>query len=353
MSDFTSLMQEIDSGIAGRNLGLPMGFHRLNRYIGIRKRIYTFVFGPTGSGKSSFVHSAFILNPFDHYRRTRPAHKFKVILFSMERSKVYIFAKWLSRKIFLDRGILIPVPKMLGWWQEKLTSDEHDLITIYEDYFNTLLETVDVQQGAQNPTGIYKYVKDYAERNGKIEQVSQYHNIYIPNDPGEIVVVIVDTFGNTKMEKNMNKKEAIDKVSEYFQYFRDFLGYSPVGISQITREKNNPIYAKLDSFEPTIDDAKESGRPAEDADSVISLFDPIRYNTNDPSYKAEDFIDQSSGANYFRKIKVLKNTYGEDNIGCGMAFMGATGIFKELPKPSDMKDFEFKHLFSGQYFLNT
>ena len=34
----------------------------------------------------------------------------------------------------------------------------------------------------------------------------------------------------------MSKKEAVDKVSEYCQYFRDVLGYSPVGVSQINRD---------------------------------------------------------------------------------------------------------------------
>jgi hypothetical protein len=356
MSDFGDLMGEINNGLSGKNQGLSMGFHRLNRYVGIRKRIYTFVFGPTGSGKSAFVHSAFILNPFEDYIRGGRKGKFKVILFSQERSKIYIFAKWLSRKIFVDNGILIQVPKMLGWWDEKLSLEEQNLVKLYEDYFNELMEVVDVVQGAQNPTGIYKYIKNYAEKpeNGIVEKVSEFHNVYIPNHPNEIVIPIIDTFGNTKLEKGMlTKKDAVDKDSEYFQWFRDFLGYSPVGISQITRGLNNPLYSKLDSFEPTIDDSKESGRPAEDADLVLSVFDPNRYSTDDPSYRVENFLDRESGANYFRKIKVLKNTYGEDSIGCGMAFQGATGIFKELPRASLMENFDYTKLFSGEYFLKN
>jgi hypothetical protein len=45
---FEQLRQEVDAGMAGKNSGVPMGFNRLNKYIGIRKRIYTLVGGNTG-----------------------------------------------------------------------------------------------------------------------------------------------------------------------------------------------------------------------------------------------------------------------------------------------------------------
>lgn len=352
---FEILKQEIADGLEGKNNGLSMGFNRLNKYIGIRKRIMTLVFGASGSGKTAYVHSAYILNPYDHYMKTKSKSniKFKVILFSMERSKVYILAKWLSRKIFIDTGNLIPIQKMLGWWDTKLTKEEHKLILEFEWYIKELLEVVDIIEGAQNPTGIYKYVKNYAEENGKFVQKDEYTKVYIPDNPNEIVIVVEDHLGLTKIEKGMtSKKEAIDKVSEYNQWFRDVLGYSPVPVSQLTRNLSNPAFQKMDSFEPTIDDIKESGRPGEDSDVVISIFDPSRFKTNDVSYNAQKFIDASNGANYFRSIKILKNTYGEDSIRCGMGFQGATGIFKELPKSKDMDNFEFESLFNGSYFLD-
>lgn len=354
MTDFDKLLEEIQKGIEGRNNGVPMGFHRLNKYIGIRKRIYTLIFGATGSGKSAYTHSAYILNPFDWYMKTgrHTGMKLKIILFSMERSKIYTISKWLSRKIFLDQGTLIPIGKMLGWWDTKLTKEEHDLILMYNDYVNELLEVVDIIEGAQNPTGIYKYLKEYSEKNGKVHQIDEFHKIYQPNNENEIVMPIVDHLGLTKIEKGLlTKKEAIDKVSGHFQWARDFLGYSPVAVSQLNRNLSNPIYQKMDSFEPTLDDTKESGRPGEDSDVVISLFDPMRYKTNDPSYAVENFLDKSTGAKYFRSIKVLKNTYGEDDVRIGMAFMGATGIFKELPKRSEMEGFNYESLFNHSYFL--
>lgn len=247
---FQLLAEEIERGLIGLNEGIPMGFDRLSRYVGIRKKILTLIFGAAGSGKSAFVHSAYILNPYDYYAQHRDIVKFKVILFAMERSKIYILAKWMTRKILLDQGILIPLGTLLGWKDfAKLTKDEHDLVLMYGDYMNELLEVVDIIEGAQNPTGIYKYVKKYATENGKFEDVDEFTRVYIPNHSNEIIIPIEDHLGNTKTEKGYStKKEAIDKVSEYNQWFRDILGYSPVTVSQLTRGLNNPIYQKSSSL---------------------------------------------------------------------------------------------------------
>lgn len=353
-TNFDILKKEVKDGIEGKNNSIPIGFERLNKHIGIRKRIYTVILGATGSGKSALVHSAYVLNPFDWFIKEgeKKGVKLKILLFSMERSRIYTLAKWVSRKIFLDQGVLIPVGKLLGWWDTKLSKDEHDLFLMYEDYIDRLDEVVTIIEGPQNPTGYYKTVKEYAEKNGKIEQVSEFNKIYLPNHPNEIVIPIGDHLALSKLEKGIDtKKAAIDKVSEHNRMFRDFYGYSPIGILQMNRDLSNPIYQKMTSFEPTLDSAKESGSPAEDCDIALSLFDPLRYKTNDIAYDANKFVDTSNGAKYFRSVKVLKNSYGEDDLRVGMAFQGATGIFSELPKPKHMDNFSYESLFNGSYFL--
>ena len=357
---FDDLNEEINRGLEGKNSGVSMGFHRLNRYIGIRKKIYSLVFGSSGSGKTAWVHSAYILNPFDWYMKERQKPggskiKFKIPLFSMERSAIYTKAKWVTRKIFLDTGIQVPIARMLGWWEQKLTKDEHDLVLQYGDYINELLEIVDIVEGAQNPTGVRKYLKSLAEANGKVEQIDEYHYIYIPNDEGLIIIPIFDHQGLFKGEKGISsKKEAIDKVSEDLQRARDLYGMSPVIVAQLTRNLSNPMFQKMDSFEPSIDDIKESGAPGEAADIILSLFDPIRYKTNDAGgYEVEKFIDTNTGANFFRSVKIIKSTYSEDNIRIGMAFQGFSGTFAELPMSRDIREkgFDYSKLFNGQYFL--
>lgn len=356
MSEFEDIRKEIERGILGKTSGLKMGFHRLNKYIGIRKRMYTLIAGSTGSGKSAFLHNAYILNPFEFSVSKQNTQKigFKAILFSMERSKLYIITKWISRRIFLDHGVMIPVSKLLGWWDEKLTPTDFAYFNMYEEYIDTLLKSVDIIEGPQNPTGIYKYVKRYAESVGRIEEKSEFEKIYIPNDEDLITVVAVDHLGLMKSEKGMtSRKEAIDKTSEYLQIFRDQYGFSPVPVSQLNRNLGNPIYQKMESFEPNLDDLKESGNPAEAADVVLSLFDPLRFKTNDASYDANKFLNEATGAKTFRSVKILKSSFSEDSIRIGMAFEGATGIFKELPKPSNMENFNYESVLDGSYFLEN
>ena len=151
---FELLRAEVQAGLDGRNGGIPMGFDRLNRYIGIRKSMYFLVGGLTGSGKTSFIDDAFVLNPFDWYIGQKDQKiKLRIIYRSMERSRTYKLAKWVSRKIFLDHGIIIAVPKLLGW-TEKMTKDEHDLFLMYEDYMGRMQEVITIIDGPENDLGI-------------------------------------------------------------------------------------------------------------------------------------------------------------------------------------------------------
>jgi hypothetical protein len=106
-------------------------------------------------------------------------------------------------------------------------------------------------------------------------------------------------------------------------------------------------------LEPTIDHIKESGTPGEASDIIISIFQPAHYHTEDVNYKVNNFIDPETGGDYYRSIKVLKNSYGESDLRIGFSFMGVTGIFKELPKPKDMENFDYQSLFNHSYFLDS
>ncbi len=258
---FEQLKQEVQLGLDGRNGGIPMGFDRLNRYIGIRKSMYFLVGGLTGSGKTSFIDDAFVLNPFDWYiSHSDPKIKLRIIYRSMERTRVYKLAKWVSRKIFLDHGIIIPVTKLLGW-TDRMNHDEHDLFLMYEDYMGRMDEVITIIDGPENPVGIAKELKAHALQHGKIEQVDEFNKRYFPNNDREITMVIVDHIGLLKTTKDQTtKKQAIDKMSDELRYARDFYGYTPVVVSQFNRDISNPIRIKNGDVEPQLEDFAESSQ---------------------------------------------------------------------------------------------
>ena len=81
-------------------------------------------------------------------------------------------------------------PSSIRSWNEKISIITHDKVLFQEVNYN--------------------------------EKKDEYSTIYEPNDFNELVIPIIDHFGLTKIEKGViSKKDAIDKVSEYCQYFRD------------------------------------------------------------------------------------------------------------------------------------
>jgi hypothetical protein len=349
---FEQLKQEVQNGLDGRNGGIPMGFNRLNRYIGIRKSMYFLVGGLTGSGKTSFIDDAFVLNPYDWYiTQKNPGIKLRVIYRSMERSRTYKLAKWVSRKIFLDTGTIIPVNKLLGW-TEKMTKDEHDLFLMYEDYMGNMGETITIIDGPENAVGIAKELKAHALQNGRIEQVDEYNKIYVPNDPSEITIVVIDHIGLLKTTKDQTtKKAAIDKMSDELRYARDFYGYTPVAVSQFNRDISNPIRIKNGDVEPQLEDFADSSQTQNDADVVLALFDPLRYKVDDPSGYSINKLKDQYGAKYFRSLRLIKNSYGSDDIRVGLGFLGEVGMFKELPRVKDITDADYERVVNKTFFL--
>ncbi len=352
-SFFRDVRKAIDDGIADKNKGYSLGLPRLDRHINLRKKMFYMIMGPTGSGKSAFLHDAFILNPLEQNKGAN----IKTILFSMERSKSFVLAKWLCRRIFLDTGKLYSLGQMLNWYGDKLTQEALDLIDRYEDYFCYLEEHIEIYEGNRSPNDIFRIVKEYAEAHGEEKQVTEYKKLYSPKNPDELVNIAIDHGGLIKtITAFPTKKQAIDKTVEHGQYFRDFLGYSILWVNQLNRDLSSPIYAKLNSFEPHLDNAKESGTIGEASDIALSVWDPLRYNTEDKFYgDVSKFKSVEMGHKYFRGIKILKNSMGVDDAPVGTVFQGETGTFKELPKSSwireNWKDQDYERIFSNAYFL--
>lgn len=299
------------------------------------------------------VDDAFVLNPYDWYisDKNKSGIKLNIIYRSMERSRTYKLAKWASRKIFIEQGAIIPVSKLLGW-NDRMTKDEHDLFLMYEEYFNNMKETITIIDGPENPVGIAKELRAFALERGKIEQLDEYNKIYIPDNPNEITIVIIDHIGLLKLTKDLsNKKQAIDKMSDELRYARDFFGFVPVVISQFNRDIANPMRIKNGDVEPQLEDFKDSSQTQEDADVVLALFDPMRYKVEDPSGYDLEKLKDSNGGKCFRSLRLIKNSFGEDDLRIGLGFMGQVGIFKELPRQRDITDSDYESVVNKSFFL--
>jgi|694.fasta_scaffold03900_25 hypothetical protein len=360
---FDDLEKEITEGL-NKEL-ISMGFDRLNYHIGLRKATYYLIGGFTGSGKTTFLDDAFVLNPYEFVLSPKNTKglKLKIFYFSMERRKNYKIAKWISRKIFTDTGQIISVNKILGWVskENKLTAEELEIVKSYKDYINTMLNNVvTIIENPQNPMGIKKTIDAYAEANGKKVKIDEHNYKYIPNDPNEHVIVIYDHIGLQKKETRSypngdkvrlsSKKEIIDQSSEDARKFRDVYGYTIVKISQFNRDISNPIRLKNGDVEPMLEDFKDSASTQEDSEVCIALFDPMRYKIPDPIGYNLEKLRNSYGNKMYRSIKILKNSYGSDDVRIGLAFNPVVGIFKEMPKVQDTTEETYKSIIDNTYF---
>ena len=73
---YSSLEEEINSGL--NSVQIPMGFERLSFHVGLRKSTYYLLGGYTGSGKTSLLDDAFVLNPYDFITSHRNTSNIKL-----------------------------------------------------------------------------------------------------------------------------------------------------------------------------------------------------------------------------------------------------------------------------------
>jgi len=357
-SVFEELVKDVEDGIEGKAAYIPIGLEKLGRYANIRKKIMTLLFSSTGAGKSSLGDTAFILNPYQYLfsKSNVTGIKMKTILFSMERAKKYRMAKWIIRQIYNDHNVKIQLPKLMGWWDDKLTADEHDLFLQYQDYLGELEEEIDIYEGPKSPSEIYKICKDIFRANGKYVKISEHKEIYIPNDENVIFNIIIDHGNLTKPNSTFpNKKAAIDGLAEMVQGFRDKESAHILWIAQVNRDMSSPMIQKLESAELTLDHVKASGDVGDACDIAISLFDPIKYNQGSKTgYNPMDFVSKEDGSKYFRSATIVKSSYGQDDLRIPLAFNGFCGDFLELPKKFDLNEEQYNKIVqlvtSGEYF---
>lgn len=365
-STFDTLNQEILNGMNGDNQFIPIGFPKLGKYANLRKNILTLIFSTTGAGKSSLVDSM-ILNSTLYHIKHPTSMKPDFQLFSMERNSRIRVAKWICYLIFVSEGEVIPLPKMLGWWEEKLDKKEYSLFLKQKELIDHILnEYITIHDGAKTPKEIYKILKDHFESKGEYDVIKTIDQktgreiskrIYIPNNTNEIVSPVIDHGNLTKTTQELpTKKAAIDKLVEFMQIFRDLEGAAPIWIAQVNRAIASVSRMKDGEHELLLEDAKESGDIGDASDIAISLFDALKYGQSSKTgYDPKDLVDLSTGESYFRSAQILKSSYGADSIRIPLAFNGFCGQMVELPKRKDLTDEQYNNLrtevLNKSYFL--
>ncbi len=370
---------------------VPLQIDRMSHILSIRHANYTLVGGNTGTGKTSFVDEKYVLEPYD-WIKAHPELGFKIRWFyrSMERRTEFKLAKWACNKLYRDTGILMSSDEVLMLDGNRLSQEKFDLIKKYLDYFEELLDYVDIQDGTDNPFGIFKPLEEYGYKTGvlfkirytdkqvvvydhsaKYEVIGPYteelfevtragekkyyeevnykgqiykvflkHPLYFPDNPDLYVVPIIDHIGKVSALEGNDDRKTINKTSELLSTLRDTFRFSPVVVSQFNRSLSDIGRMKLfkGDLQPQLEDFESSAKTQHDADLVLALFNPYRYKSYDADgfykdYQIRDKMVSPQGHNRFRTLSIIKNSNGVDDVSIGLRFTGEVGSFKSLPLP--------------------
>mgnify|MGYP003608523641 CR=1 FL=1 len=367
--DKNELIETIEEGVAGNAVNAPIGFKKLEAGgVKLFPKCYTLIGGFPGSGKSAFLHDAYILNPYEWWKHQKETVgtdlEFYWLLWSMERPLLELKLKWVARRVFqitkkLKEPILLDVAFLKGFKSSKVTPEIKKIVFDTFDYMEEMFSYIEVK-AATNPTGVYKEVKNYALKVGTIEEtpyvtrdgITKTTKTYKKNNPKRITVIGIDHLGKLNGETvegvylKPESRELIQRMSMFCSSeFRDFYGFSPIIVGQFNRNIENSARfgSGKDSVIPQPSDFKNSATPFEDSDTVLALFNPHKIGLDEfptNGYKMNKLI-LPDGENRFRALTVLKNSYGVDDVTYGLGFLGGIGKFTELKKPSEMKDIDY------------
>lgn len=345
MSVFDDFIDDVDRGRLGFNRSLTTGLLKLDKSIGGNQReIYILLGGNTGTGKTAFADSAFVINPYNAFIKQfvneqymeHPRINFRCFYYSFEVAKKKKIAKWVCYLMLVRYNMIIDIREVYSR-KGTLAEEKYQLINSCRDYIEHMEEYVHIFDRPVNPYGIYKQVEKYMLANGSMKTVVKMVKgtemefvQYIPNDPFEIVQVIVDHIGLLRPEgEYVTKKQIIDKDSENAIELRNIYGVSRVSISQFNRDLADIDRRRFAELSPQLEDFKNTGNASEDAEVVMTTFNPLRYNL--ARYGGNNMDVIRLGGRY-RSISILKDRDGLDMAKLDLNFCGECGHFREFPE---------------------
>lgn len=334
----------------GKVNNLPFSnFNKLSKHIpGIVRGLYYLITASSGIGKSQITKKLFVLEPYEFVKNNIDKNiKLKIFYFALEESKEEFMLNLISNKLFTDFGISISAIELQSF-TNKLSNDIISKIEDCKEYFKDFEKYVEVIDNIYNPTGIYKYVENYALNNGTI----QYKEIdnrkiaydYKANDENEFVMVILDHVSLLQEETDPITKSMMNKHQTMSRWSADYcrkkisklFKYTVINVQQQEAAKEKQEFYKGNSIEsklePSLDGLADNKLLQRDAMIVLGLFAPDRYEISTHlKYNISVLKDN------YRSLKILKNRFGKPNLKTGLFFDGKTNTFFELPEYNSEK----------------
>ena len=318
----------------------------------------------SGVGKTQVTKALYVREPLEY--ALKHGLNLKIFYFALEESESEFIDTMICNFISARCNVRMDLLTLQGYRDKSLDQGFINLIDKHIDEIEALLDKVEVIDSVYNPTGIYKYCRDYADKNGthhyedrefikkKVDEDGSFYtkketqkvySHYVPNDPNAFTIVIVDHMSLLAPEKakgstNMMSQHqtmaqwstnyALKQVTKHWNWaVVNVIQQEQSGEKEQFTNKGESIQKKT---EPSLAGFANNKEIQRDAKVIIGVYSPDRYGFDDyHGYDVRRFRD------CFRAYKILKNRFGAPNKYHHFLFDGATNRFKELPT-AEQKD---------------
>lgn len=347
--------------LAGDVIAIPWSLPRLSTVLpGIEQGRYNLISGSPKSGKSQITDFLYLYQPIE-WMINNPSTNIdlKIFYFSLEVSKETKVKSAICYKLFRDHNILLSPQKLSSVFDNYILKDDIEKIInslSFKEWFHKFESIVTFYDSIRNPYGIFNVMKSYAEHPSHGEYTyktiswqnedktytnRKVRDKYIPTNPNEYIIIIVDHISLLQPTKGETLHQAISKFSsDYCLQMRDRWNYIPVLVQQQAADSSRAQYTfkgdtVIDKIKPDPEGLADMKYTARDADLMISLFYPYRY-------KIEEYenIDLKRMGDSHREFMINLNRNGISNASIQLLFLGSSSYFAELPKEMHNSDYE-------------
>lgn len=228
------------------------------------------------------------------------------------------------------------------------TIDKKDipLLEDTEKRVEKMLPYISYHTNVYNSYGIWKIVRDFAQKRGtfylkdvpvtSFDKDSSWDH-YVPNDPDEFVVVVIDHLLLIRHQQNeKDQAEAIWNTVEFQRsYSVNKLNYSVVCIHHQNADSENQDSRKEGSILPTENGLAVNKQVARSYFNLLGVANPNKANQGSVTQNIRLWDGHNLGVfkNYIRTLNILKSRFGETNVHDSVFFGGRTGWFDTIPTP--------------------
>lgn len=323
-----SLYSEIRNNADNGVYQFPIGLKRTQRYIdGVRRGVMINLGGTSGSGKSSFALYCYVYKPI-MYCIEHDIRNFTAIIFCLEMTPELTLSKLVSYYMWEKYGVEMGMRDLLSF-SMPLSGNSREIVEESKEMIDRFESYIRFVTGSVNSKTINAYMMKYFEKRGMFAG-----NTFIPTNPNHITIGIIDHIGEVSVQPGKTKKQEIDDVADVCKNCRNTYGMSWCILQQINRGASS--VGRRDRYKGLeMDDFKDSGNVNEKSDIVIGIYYPYRMKDFDAGgYNVKELKQ------ILKVVQILKSRFGAADLSVGCAFYGRVGCFHELPKSSEISNYD-------------